>query len=227
MSTLFAWVLAASSVLAPQRTHERLATAISSRVEAEAPLFKGDDDRKRTTALLVAMAFRESSLREDAVGDHVKGKPTSFCAFQLHLPWGAKSAEGWTGVELASDPEKCVTAAMRLLRESIRACPKHPLAWYASGPTGCESERAQRISRDRMALAQRLLRDVKLVDVKDVKEPVEAKPATPEPATEPGKTGGLFGPVIDRPRRSAPPECDAQRFASVQMPSSEPGALPL
>lgn len=219
MSTLFAWVLAASSVLAPQRTHERLATAISSRAEAEAPLFKGDDDRKRTTALLVAMAFRESSLREDAVGDHVKGKPTSFCAFQLHLPWGAKSAEGWTGEDLTSDPDKCVAAAMRLLRESIRACPKHPLAWYASGPAGCESERAQRISRDRMALAQRLLREVK-----DVKE---AKESTPRAEDPPGKTGVLFGPAIDRPRRSAPTRDGDQRFASVQTPSSEPGALPL
>jgi hypothetical protein len=219
MSTLFAWVLAASSVLAPQRTHERLATAISSRVEAEAPLFKGDDDRKRTTALLVAMAFRESSLREDAVGDHVKGKPTSFCAFQLHLPWGAKSAEGWTGEELASDPDKCVTAAMRLLRESIRACPKHPLAWYASGPTGCESERAQRISRDRMALAQRLLRDVK--------EAKETEPRIDERVEPPGKTGVLFGPAIDRPRRCASSLDDDQRFARVQTPSSEPGALPL
>lgn len=217
MSTLFAWVLAASSVLAPQRTHDRLAAAITSRAEAEAPLFKDDDDRKRTTALLVAMAFRESSLRESAVGDHVGGKPTSFCAFQLHLPGGTKSAEGWTGEDLANDPEKCVTAALRLLRASIRACPKHPIAWYASGPAGCDSERAQRISRDRMALAQRLIREVK-----------EPPPPTAAPATEErAKTGALFGPAIDRPRRSAPSSRSDQRLASDQVPSSEPAALPL
>lgn len=165
MSTLFAWVVAASTLLVPARphdVHDPLAEAIASRAEAEAPLFKGDDDRRRTTALLVAIAFRESSLHADAVGDRVAGKPTSFCAFQLHLPWGAKTAEGWTGADLVEDPEKCVTAAMRLLRESMRACPSAPLAWYAAGPSGCESVRAQRISRDRLSLAQRLVRDVRL-----------------------------------------------------------------
>lgn len=164
MSALLAWVAAASALLAPARPSDQLAPlslAIAARAEAEPPLFKGDDDRHRTSALLVAMAFRESSLRPDATGDHVAGKPTSFCAFQLHLPWGAKTAEGWTGPDVAEDPEKCVTAAMRLIRESMRICPTAPLAWYAAGPSGCESVRAQRISRDRLSLAQRLVRDVK------------------------------------------------------------------
>jgi len=162
MSALFTWVVAASTLLSPAREHESLASAIASRAEAEAPLFKGDDDRHRTSALLVAIAFRESSLRADAVGDNVGGKPTSFCAFQVHLPWGAKTAEGWTGADLVEDPQKCVTAAMRLLRESLRACPSSPIAWYAAGPSGCESARAQRISRDRLAIAQRLVRDVRV-----------------------------------------------------------------
>ena len=82
MSVLFTWVVAASSLLAPARQHDELARAIANRVEAEAPLFKDDEDRRRTAALLVAIAFRESSLRAAAVGDHVGGKPTSFCAFQ-------------------------------------------------------------------------------------------------------------------------------------------------
>ena len=162
MSALMAWVLAASSLLAPARQHDVLASAIASRAEAEAPLFKGDEDRHRTTALLVAIAFRESSLNEAAVGDHQAGKPTSFCAFQIHLPWGAKTAEGWTGPELLEDPEKCVTAALHLLRDSMRACPSSPLASYAEGPAGCESARAQRISRDRLGIAQRLVRDVRV-----------------------------------------------------------------
>jgi hypothetical protein len=162
MSVLFAWVVAASSLLAPARQHEELATAIANRVDAEAPLFKNDEDRHRTAALLVAIAFRESSLRASAVGDHVGGKPTSFCAFQVHLPWGARTADGWTGADLLEDPEKCVAAAMRMLRVSLQVCPSFPIAWYAAGPAGCESPRAQRISRDRMAIAQRLLRDVQL-----------------------------------------------------------------
>lgn len=193
MSALFAWVAAASTLLAPARQpeqHTALGLAIASRAETEAPLFKGDDDRHRTTALLVAMAFRESSLRADAVGDHVAGKPTSYCAFQLHLPGGAKTAEGWTGVQLVEDPEKCVTAAMRLIRESMRACPSAPLAWYAAGPSGCESVRAQRISRDRLSLAQRLVRDVKV--------PVSEPPAaTLSPSNLPA-------PVAPNPRAWAP-----------------------
>jgi hypothetical protein len=186
MSALFTWIMAASSLLAPAREHDQLAEAIATRVEAEAPLFKGDEDRHRTAALLVAIAFRESSLRAEAVGDHVGGKPTSFCAFQLHLPWGRKTAQGWTGAELVEDPAKCVTAAMHMLRISMRVCPAYPLAWYASGPIGCENARAQRISRDRMAIAQRLIRDVRV---------------TPEPAPLSLVPRGVaMDPAGDRPR---------------------------
>ncbi|MDB5220127.1 MAG: hypothetical protein JWO86_8054 [Myxococcaceae bacterium] len=188
MSVLFTWVVAASSLLAPARQHDELATAIANQVEAADPLFKGDEDRHRTAALLVAIAFRESSLRAAVVGDHVGGKPTSFCAFQIHLPWGAKTADGWTGADLLEDPEKCVAAALRMLRISIRVCPSSPIAWYAAGPAGCESPRAQRISRDRMAIAQRLLRDVHLTD-----------DAPPSPLTL--RRSGALDPALPRPRQ--------------------------
>jgi hypothetical protein len=183
MSVLVAWVVAASSLLAPNRPHDALATAIATRAEAEAPLFKGDDDRHKTSALLVAIAFRESSLRADAVGDHVAGKPTSFCAFQIHLPFGAKTDEGWTGRDLAEDPDKCVTIAMRMLRQSMRMCAAHPLAFYASGPSGCENPRAQRISRDRLAIAQRLVRDVRVPEAVTALDPVVPPPSPAVPAT--------------------------------------------
>jgi hypothetical protein len=169
MSTLLAWVLAASATLVPSRTHDALASAIASRVEAEPALFKGDTDRLKTASLLVAMSFRESSLKADAVGDMRKGKPTSFCAFQIHLPWGQKTPEGWSSDDLLQDPEKCVTVALRMLRESMRACPAHPIAFYAEGPAGCTSPRAQAISRDRLAIAQKLVREVK---VEEEEEPV-------------------------------------------------------
>ncbi len=189
MSVLFAWVVAASTLLAPARQHDELATAIANRVEADAPLFKGDDDRHRTAALLVAIAFRESSLRAAAVGDHVGGKPTSFCAFQVHLPWGAKTPDGWTGGDLVEDPDKCVATAMRMLRESMRACPSFPVAFYAAGPAGCASARAQRISRDRMAVAQRLLRDVRLPD------------DTPESTLSLVPRAGAMAPALPPPRQ--------------------------
>lgn len=208
MSALFTWVLAASSLLAPTRQHDHLAQAITTRVEAEEPLFKGDDDRRRTSALLVAIAFRESSLRADAVGDHVAGKPTSFCAFQMHLPWGRTTAEGWTGAELLEDPVKCVTAAMRMLRVSMKVCPSSPLAWYAAGPAGCESPRAQRISRDRMAIAQRLVRDVRVnTEASAPTSPSPSPAPTPSPSPAPASTlslipaGVTIDPATARPRR--------------------------
>jgi hypothetical protein len=186
MSTLLPWVLAASSLLAPNRSHERLGEAIVARVEAEPPLFKDDDDRMKTTAFLVAVAFRESSLRHDAVGDRVKGKPTSFCAFQIHLPWGRKTAEGWTGEDLLEDPDKCVAAAYRMLRISVRTCAAHPLAWYAEGPNGCSSTRAQRISRDRLALARRLVRKVSVPE----EAPRERTRSSQRPSAPPASLRG-------------------------------------
>lgn len=191
MSALITWILAASSLLAPDRQHDQLAQAITARVEASEPLFKGDVDRHRTSALLVAIAFRESSLRANAVGDHSGGKPTSFCAFQLHLPWGKRTAEGWSGADLLEDPEKCVAAAMRMLRISMKVCPSSPLAWYAAGPAGCRSTRAQRISRDRLAIAQRLMRDVRVAATEEIETPtLRLIPA-----------GVSMVPAMARPRR--------------------------
>jgi hypothetical protein len=160
MSALLTWILAASSTLAPARDHDRLGSAIANTVEVEAPLFKDDDDRRRTAALLIAIAFRESSLNAKAVGDMHGGKPTSFCAFQIHLPYGNKTAEGWSASELLDDANKCVTSALHMLRTSIKVCSQHPVAWYAEGPPGCTSPRAQSISRDRMALAHQLVTNV-------------------------------------------------------------------
>ena len=54
------------------------------------------------------------------------------------------------------DPEACVRVAMTMLRESMRICPAHPVAFYAVGPGACTNARAQKISRDRMWLAARL-----------------------------------------------------------------------
>ena len=142
---VFFFVLAAMNALAPGRDHAELATAITARVLAERPLFRGDDDRRRTASTMVAVAFREGSLRLSAVGDHGH----SFCTFQIHTSSGGTEA-------LTTDADACVAAAFRILRASARACPEYPVASYASGPGGCTNARAQRISRDRLGLASRL-----------------------------------------------------------------------
>ena len=95
----------------------------------------------RTAALVVAMAFRESSLRND-----VSSATNDYCLMQINKR-----------PDLANDPAMCVRVAMTMIRESMRMCPEYPIAFYASGPIGCTNVRAQRISRDRLALAQRLL----------------------------------------------------------------------
>ena len=149
--TTASFVLAAAQLLAPGRDHTVLATAIATRVDAEAPLFQADTDKRKTAAWLVAVAFRESSLRLDAVGDHGH----SVCAFQIY--GGAQA--------LLTDADRCVSVAFYMLRTSMRYCPAFPLAWYAAGgdaAKACASPQAQRLSRDRSALASRLVRDVKV-----------------------------------------------------------------
>lgn len=141
-------MLACMLLLAPRRDHAVLANAIAAVVESESPLFKEDDDKRKTAALLVAVAYRESGFALDAVGDN----GTSWCALQISNAVGG-------GPALLTDANACVREGLRMLRWSIRACPAHPVAMYAAGMIGCTNARAQRISRDRMAIAARLVRE--------------------------------------------------------------------
>lgn len=147
---ILSFVLAAMAALSPDRDHTELGGAIAKVVEAERPLFADDGDRRRTASLVVAVAFRESSFVADAIGDHGR----SFCAMQIHRSSGGSAA-------LLADAEACVRLGLSMLRTSLRVCPSAPIAWYAAGPKGCTSARAQRISRDRVALAQRLFTTVR------------------------------------------------------------------
>ena len=150
--TIATFTLAAMLSLAPGRDHTVLASAIAARVDTEAPLFADDADKRKTSAWLVAIAFRESSLKLDAVGDHGQ----SYCAFQIHRTSGGSAT-------MLTDANACVSAAFRMLRTSMHVCPAFPLAWYAHGgasTTACASGRAQRISRDRLNLSKWLVAHV-------------------------------------------------------------------
>ncbi len=140
------WVLAAMLFLAPGRDHGALASAVDRVVDEDGPVFGGPDGAARTRALVVAIAFRESSFRLDALGDGGR----SVCAMQV---WGGPKA-------LLVDADACVREGLRRLRSSVAQCPKHPVAIYAAGPGGCASPRAQRISFDRMHIAKTLLAKV-------------------------------------------------------------------
>jgi hypothetical protein len=129
----------------PIARHGRLATAIATVATEETPLFQDTEKhtgRERTAALLVAVAFRESSLNHDAIGDGGRSK----CAMQIY---GGSTT-------LLDDPVLCVRTGYRMLKESVRFDQAHPVAFYARGPR-FKSEEARRISQDRMNLAAKVL----------------------------------------------------------------------
>lgn len=126
-----------------------LAAAIDGVVAERGPIFAGPDGERRTVALLVAIAYRESSFKLAAVGDGGR----SVCAFQILD--GPRS--------LLTDARACTDAGYTYLAASVRACPAHPVAPYARGlcPKAMSSTRAEEeariISADRTRLARGLL----------------------------------------------------------------------
>jgi hypothetical protein len=131
---LFYLALGWMTQLAPGRDHSELAWAVAVNATS-----------KTEAAILTAVAFRESSLRNDAVGDHGR----SVCAMQIL--GGSR--------DLLTDPIACVRRGAEMLRESRRVYPAEPLAHYARGPR-FKGEEAKRISRDRMSIAAKLAKGV-------------------------------------------------------------------
>lgn len=132
---LFALILTWMHALAPGRDVDALAWAVAVNVSGETE-----------AAIVTAMAFRESSLINNVTGDGGH----SVCAMQIYD--GPKS--------FLDDPIACVARGVAMLRESRRMDPKNPIAFYARGPKFKGLE-AQRISRDRMALAKTLITSTK------------------------------------------------------------------
>lgn len=141
--SLLPFVLSAMVSLAPGRDHSELGGTIARVVEAEAPLFADDEDRRRTASLIVAISYRESTFRNDVVS-----KTNDFCHLQVN-----------GRPDLAKDAETCTRVGITMLRQSMRICPKAILAWYAVGGTpdhACSSPRGLKITRDRMWLADKV-----------------------------------------------------------------------
>lgn len=108
-------------------TPKDVASAIAQ-ASAEKPLFTGGGGARQTGALMTAIGVFESGFNNKAVGDG----GTSFCFGQIHLPDGAKTAEGWTADELMADPLKCARSMREILRRSIKISPVgYPLLHYA------------------------------------------------------------------------------------------------
>lgn len=133
------------ALFAPRRDFPLFITTLATVTNTEAPLFQNDESKVKTAAFMVAVGFRESTFDIHAVS-----KTGDYCWFQIN---GRK--------DLAEKPEECVRTAFTMMRESFRMCPDFPLAFYAEGPGGCKSERAQRISVDRLNLAKWALGQLK------------------------------------------------------------------
>lgn len=136
---------------------------------AEAAIASGGerDNLVRTLASLeVAIANFETGRQMvlDPKGSNDGG--LSHCWGQVYLATPTtRTAEGWLGSELRTDPLKCATVVVRLLRASIVRGPENcPLCVYARGPRGLpggsEHAWAKEASDHREALARRLLREV-------------------------------------------------------------------
>lgn len=138
--TLLQFLTAAALTLAPGRDHTAIASAIVHAIEKEGCLVTGTDCERRSAALALAVGYRESGLRLDAIGDAGK----SVCAFQVN--GGSR--------ELLTDANACALEGYRRLRASLRAC-RGSIAMYASG--SCTNAAGLRVDRDRKALALRIL----------------------------------------------------------------------
>jgi hypothetical protein len=119
-----------------------IAAAIETAM-VEKPLFAGAEGWRQSASFEISLSRYESGNRQ-VVGD-CKGlkagdphcgepgtEPQSFCFLQIHLPHGAKTAEGWSGADLMADPLKCARAGREIIRRSILQGPAdEPLKLYA------------------------------------------------------------------------------------------------
>lgn len=163
-TALSAWIVLASS----SATHgaRSLPVDVADAMADAAIVDARNDNVARTIASLeVGIAFYETGgqMVLDPKGPNDGGR--SHCWGQVYLPPPARTIEGWTGAELRTDPVKCATVVVRLLKASIGASPVDcPLCVYARGPRGlpggAEHAWAQRASNARESLARRLLHEI-------------------------------------------------------------------
>lgn len=152
------WVLAVMRAIQPHapplilNTYPETAEAIAEAATND-PLFPGEDGPVRTAAVLVAIAFYESNFDRTAIGDHGK----SFGLFQIS---GAHVPGLVANVLLV--PREAAPVAIKLIRTSLRVCGEFPwnerLGWFGAGGVGCK-EAGRRVTRSRMFLAEKILKD--------------------------------------------------------------------
>lgn len=153
MSIPVSWVVGLLAALEPAApyasTYEKTAEAIA-RVSESEPLFAVEDKgEERTATLLVALAWYESRLKPDA-----KSKDGRFyCLYQIGKSYLSEPDKALT------DPETCTRAAVKIIKKSLQLCSgrklEERLAIYMSGV--CDRGGVE--SRQRMHLANKLLKE--------------------------------------------------------------------
>lgn len=160
-AVLIKWCVAASLVASHglRALPDDVAAALVDEVLAN-PLTPTDAGIRTTLGIGTAVAWMEGHNQLSPTGFNDGGQ--SACWAQVYLPGGAKTAEGWTANELRTDPVKCAHVAVRLIKASVLAsptCDGCELVVYARGR---DTEEGRRLSRHRVALAKRLIREVPL-----------------------------------------------------------------
>lgn len=140
---LAGWILSLMIALQPEApwrdTYEATASAIDEAVHAQPSLFTDDEEgRAKTAAVLVALAWAESTFKPNAVGrGGVRG------LFQIAARGGRE----------AFDPRRASEMALELARESFRLCAGRPvgerLAVYAAGGSSCKSPPGAALAKSR------------------------------------------------------------------------------
>jgi hypothetical protein len=159
-AVLAKWAIAASLVASggARRLTQPIADGMAQ-AALESPIIANDD--RSAIALVgieVALAWMEGGNQLDPVGSNDHG--ASACWAQIYLPNGGRTREGWSAAELRADPLKCARVAVRLIKASLASSPSCDLCGLVVYARGRDTAEARELSRHRMALAVRLVRDV-------------------------------------------------------------------
>jgi hypothetical protein len=119
---------------------------------AEAPVVDGPDGRARTALLLASTAYDESYFRADVDDGRARGDGgRSVCVMQIWVE--GRTREGWSANELVADREKCVRAALHIMRGSLAWCRRLSGGDRLGGYTHGQCVTPNRIGRARWARA--------------------------------------------------------------------------
>lgn len=117
------------------------------------PLFADDQDRKKTSSLLLSIAFYESGFVKAVDNGKLRGDHgESYCLLQVRtgqgtVQYGPEEMRQWRGEDLIADRKKCIRAGLEALRISVQKCPAgangESLNLYATGRCDIQSREAR------------------------------------------------------------------------------------